>query len=158
MPGLIFLFSGRGDVSIEYVARTSVVLILFPIIASRYLKRLDIDPVLPINLGLFIVTYAVIGLNRGDLLVNAEDLAVIAFMRTFAIGSAIYLLARAAGASPEKRISYTLFGSYKNLGLAAAVSVVLFGPEAGIPAAVCILAENGFYILLSWARNRASLI
>lgn len=158
MPGLIYLFSGRGDVSIEYVARTSAILILLPIIASLYLKRLNLDPVLPINLGLFIVTYAVVGLNRGDLLVNAGELAAIAFMRTFAIGSAIYLLARAAGSSPEKRISYTLFGSYKNLGLAAAVSVVLFGPEAGIPAAVCILAENGFYILLTWARNRARLI
>jgi BASS family bile acid:Na+ symporter len=158
MPGLIFLFSGQESVSVGFVAKTSLILILLPIIASRYLKRLDLDPVLPINLGLFVVTYVIIGLNRGAFLGDVGDLAAIALARTFVIGSAIYLIARAFGASPEKRISYTLFASYKNLGLAAAVSVVLFGPEAGIPAAVCIMAENGFFILLALARNRANLI
>jgi predicted Na+-dependent transporter len=67
-------------------------------------------------------------------------------------GEAIsYLASSVAGIAPPRRISYTLFGSYKNLGLAAAVAIVLFGPEVGVPAAVCILAETGFYILLAWA-------
>jgi BASS family bile acid:Na+ symporter len=48
--------------------------------------------------------------------------------------------------------------SFKNLGMAAAVSFVLFGPKVGIPAAVCILAETVFYILFAALRRRGSLI
>jgi BASS family bile acid:Na+ symporter len=63
-----------------------------------------------------------------------------------------------AGVAVQKRISYTLFASFKNLGMAAAVSLVLFGPKAGIPAAVCILAETSFYILFAALSRHGSLI
>jgi len=158
LPGMIAVFSGSEGIGTDYVAMTSAILILLPLAASRFLKRLNLDPVPPINLGLFVVTYAVIGLNHGAVCSDAGGVAFIAIIRTFAIGSVVYLLARSAGISPERRISYTLLSSYKNLGLAAAISVMLFGPEAGIPAAICILAENGFFILLDMARNRAILI
>ena len=50
----------------------------------------------------------------------------------------------------------TLLSSFKNLGLAAAVSLMLFGPRAAVPSAVCILAETGFYIIFSAAKNLTS--
>ncbi len=161
MPGIIFLFTSRTGISLQYVVELALLMILLPIIASRFVGRMRLDPVLPINLGFFLVTYTVVGLNSSAIFADIASLAAVAFARTFVIGIAVYLAALGAGVEFPKRISYTLFGSYKNLGLAAAVSVALFGHEAGIPAAVCILAENLFYILLSLlysVRNRASLI
>lgn len=157
MPGLIFLFTSKTGVSLGYVFQIALLMILLPALASRLLRRLKLNSVLPINLGFFIVTYTVVGLNSGAILGGVEDVALIALIRTFVIGAGVYIASSIAGVAQPQRISYTLFGSYKNLGLAAAVAIVLFGPEAGVPAAVCILAETGFYILLAWGCNRARL-
>ena len=156
MPLIIFLFTSKTGVSLGYIIEIALLMILLPVVASRYLRRLKIDSVLPINLGFFVVNYTVIGLNSSAISGNFGDLtavALIALARTFGIGIAVYLLSMVARVSLPQRISYTLFSSYKNLGLAAAVSLVLFGPEAAIPSAVCILAETGFYILLAFARK-----
>ena len=161
MPGIIFLFTSKTGVNLGYVIEIAMLMILLPIIASRYLRRLKVDSVLPINLGFFVVNYTVIGLNSGAIFGDFGDIttvALIALARTVGIGIAVYLISSMMVVSLPKRISYTLFGSYKNLGMAAAVSLVLFGPEAALPSAVCVLAETGFYILLAFARNHASLI
>jgi BASS family bile acid:Na+ symporter len=161
MPAVIYAFSGRTGVNILYLVEISVLLILIPAFVSRWLRRLRLDPVLPINLGFFVVGYTVIGLNSpalsGELSGDLADLSLMAFLRTFGIGTAVFLLAKLQGTPPSRRISYTLFSSYKNLGLAAAVSLVLFGPEAGLPSAVCILAETAFYVILSIAKQKQAL-
>lgn len=158
MPGIIFIFTSRSGVSLQYVFETALLMILLPVLLSRLARRIRIDHVLPINAGFFLINYTVLGLNSSAIFENIGPLAGIAFARTFLIGTAVYLLAKLRGVEYSKRISYTLFSSYKNLGLAAAVSMALFGPEAGVPVAVCILGETMFYILISSARNRASLI
>jgi BASS family bile acid:Na+ symporter len=166
MPGIIFLFASKTGVSAGYVVEIAALMILLPIAASRLLRRArgGLDPVLPINLGFFIVNYAVIGLNSSQLSGGLDGreisaVAAIALARTFGIGLAVYLISSKAGISIDRRISHTLFGSYKNLGLAAAVSLVIFGPQAAVPSAVCILAETGFYIFLAAAfRRRQSYI
>jgi BASS family bile acid:Na+ symporter len=101
---------------------------------------------------------AVAVLPLTKLLDGDSPVALIAIARTFVIGAGVYLCARLAGVDVQKRISYTLFASFKNLGMATAVSLVLFGPKAGIPAAVCILAETSFYILFAALRRHGSLI
>lgn len=157
MPGIIFLFTSKTGVSLSYVIEIAILMILLPVVASRALRRVKVDPILPINLGFFVVNYTVIGLNSnvisGDF-GEISGVALIALARTFGIGMAVYFVSSMAGTSYPQRISHTLFGSYKNLGLAAAVSLVLFGPQAAIPSAVCILAETGFYIFLAAAFKR----
>ena len=154
MPAIIYAFTRQTGISLIYLVQISLLLILLPALASRVVRRIPIDPVLPINLGFFLVTYTVIGLNQGVLWGNIGSVSWIALARTLGIGSAIYAAARLGGSDRSHAISYTLLGSYKNLGLAAAVSLTLFGPEAGIPAAFSVLAETGFFILLSIARPR----
>ncbi len=154
MPIMIFAFTSRTGVSLGYLVETALLLILVPALASRYIRLLPINPVLPINAGFFLVTYTVIGLNIGAPWELIGPIGPIALARTFGIGVVVYLAAALAGAKEPQRISYTLLGSFKNLGLAAAVSLVLFGPEAAIPTAVCILAETAFYVLLYLARAR----
>ncbi len=158
MPALIFMFTSRSGVSLRYVFEIALLMIFVPLLISRLIRNLRLDPVLPINAGFFLVNYTVVGLNSGAIFGNIGPLAAIAFIRTFLIGAVVYILARWMGVDYPKRISYTLFSSYKNLGLAAAISIMLFGPRAGVPIAVCILGETLFYILISLARNRASLI
>ena len=158
MPGIIFVFTSRTGVSLSYISEIALLLILFPAIASRFLRGRRLDTIPPINLGFFLVTYTVLGLNSQAMFVDVNSVALIAIARTFVIGAAVYLCARLAGVKVQKRISYTLFASFKNLGMAAAVSMVLFGPKAGIPAAVCILAETAFYILFAALRRHGSLI
>jgi BASS family bile acid:Na+ symporter len=161
MPLIIFLFTSKTGVNLGYVIEIAMLMIFLPVVASRYLRRLKADPVLPINLGFFVVNYTVIGLNSSSISGNFGELTavvLIALARTFGIGIAVYFLSSIACVPLPQKISYTLFSSYKNLGLAAAISLVLFGPEAAIPSAVCILAETGFYIILAFARDHARLI
>lgn len=158
MPGIIFAFTSRTGVSLSYISEMALLLILLPVIASRFLRGHSLDTVPPINLGFFLVTYTVVGLNNEAMFADVTPVALIAIARTFVIGAAVYLSAMLAGVKVQKRVSYTLLASFKNLGMAAAVSLVLFGPKAGIPAAVCILAETSFYIFFAALRRRGSLI
>ncbi len=151
MPLIIYLFSRQAGISPLYLLQISIVLILVPALASRLVRLLPVRPVLPINLGFFLVTYTVIGLNQGALWTDWGEVAGISIARTFALGSALFILARYAGLNSSRAISCILLGSFKNLGLAAAVSLLLFGPAAGLPAAFCVLAETAFFILLSFA-------
>jgi BASS family bile acid:Na+ symporter len=154
MPLIIYLFSRQTGISPLYLLQISIVLILIPAFASRLVRMLPINPVLPINLGFFLVTYTVIGLNQGALWTDWRSVAWISIARTFAVGLAVLILARSAGLKSSQATSYTLLGSFKNLGLAASVSLLLFGPAAGLPAAFCTLAETAFFIVLSFARSR----
>jgi BASS family bile acid:Na+ symporter len=151
-------FTSRTGVSLSYILEIALLLILLPAITSRFLRGHSLDTVPPINLGFFLVTYIVVGLNSQAMFEDTSYIALIAIARTFVIGAAVYLCARLVGVGMHKRISYTLFASFKDLGMAAAVSLVLFGPKAGIPAAVCILAETTFYILFAALRRHGSLI
>ena len=135
-----------------------MLLILLPVIVSRFLRGYSLETVPPINLGFFLVTYTVIGLNTQAIFGEVTALALIAFVRTFVIGAVVYFVASLAGEVVEKRVSYTLLASFKNLGMAATLSLVLFGPKAGIPAAVCILAETSFYIFFAALRHHGILI
>jgi bile acid:Na+ symporter, BASS family len=157
MPILILLLAHEKGLSVTYTIGLAILLILFPVLASRFLRNLNLDPILIINVGFFIITYTVIGLNSGIILKDMEDVALIALTRTIIIGIVVFQLLKFAGMNYERRISYTLFSSYKNLGMAAAISIDLFGPKAGIPAAACIVAETVFYIFLSLTRSHGSL-
>ncbi len=154
MPLIIYLFFRQAGISPLYLLQISIVLILIPALASRLVRLLPVNPLLPINLGFFLVTYTVIGLNQGALWSDGGSVVWISFARTFAVGLVVYVLARSAGLDKEHSISFTLLGSFKNLGLAAAVSLLLFGPAAGLPAAFCVIAETAFFIFLSFARSR----
>jgi BASS family bile acid:Na+ symporter len=156
MPAMIFVLTSQMGISLSYLIQISLALILLPTLASRAAAHIPLSPVYPINLGFFLVTYTVIGLNHGALWQGSATVAAIALARTFVIGLAIIAAAILAGQKRSKAISYTLLGSYKNLGMAAAVSLMLFGPAASLPSAFAVLAETAFFILLTII-NRASL-
>jgi BASS family bile acid:Na+ symporter len=158
-PLIVLLFAGEAGAGVRVGDTLELVLllILLPLLVSRYVDRLRIDPAHPINAGLFTVTYIVVGLNSEAISIKAAGVAgvlLIAFVRTFASGAIVYAASALAGVERPQRVALTLFGSFKNLGLAATVGLLLFGPRAAVPAAVCILTETGFYILLSALAGR----
>lgn len=142
---------------------TLLQLILLPFLLSRLLLRWkkfhQFQPKtgILINLGFALILYIVIGINRRVFFSHPDLLilvSAIAFLRTFISGHFIDLLFRGLGVDPKRRISYVLFGSYKNLGLAAAISIVLFNEKAAIPAAITTLFEFLFLIWLTYFRKR----
>lgn len=158
-PMIVLIFAGEAGEGVRVGETLEIVLllILLPLMASRYVGRLRIDPAHPINAGLFAVTYIVVGLNSDAISIKAAGVAgvlLIAFARTFASGAIVYVASALAGFEHPQRVALTLFGSFKNLGLAATVALLLFGPRAAVPAAVCILTETSFYILLSALAGR----
>ena len=148
-PAIILGFTGKSVDVIE-ILKALVILILIPLVVSRFFKVRDSAPW--INIGFGIVIYTVIGLNvdviSRNLFVLLEIL-LIGLVRTFGIGSLAFFAFMGKGY--RFAITKALFSSYKNLGFTAGVSLVLFGERASIPAAICIFLEillfNYYYFL-----------
>ena len=139
-------------------------LILIPFLVSRVLLRwrafrqiIQGNSSIFVNLAFFLIIYAVIGMNRSIFLNHFDFLILlssIAFLRTFVSGHLVDLLSRLFGADRERRMSYVLFGSFKNLGLAAAIAIVLFNERAAIPSAVAIPFELIFFVWFNYFQKR----
>ncbi|MBO8182920.1 MAG: hypothetical protein H0Z28_09040 [Archaeoglobus sp.] len=148
-PVIILLFTGEV-VGIYEILKALVILILVPLIISRFFKVKDSAPW--INIGFAIVIYTVVGLNVDVISRNfliLSEVLFIGLVRTFGSGSLIFFAFRQRGF--PFAITKALFSSYKNLGFTAGVSLILFGERASIPAAICIFLEillfNYYYFL-----------
>jgi len=138
-------------------------LILIPFFVSRGLLKWRIFHRIKentnhlINCAFFLVIFTVIGINRSTFLGHFDILllvSLIAFLRTFVSGHLIYFVSKITGTDRQRRMSYVLFGSFKNLGLAAAIAIVLFNERAAIPAAVTIPFEILFFIWFNYFQKR----
>ena len=148
MPALMTLLTKNQTNPVE-ILKILVVLILIPLAVSRFLKLNDTRVV--VNVGLGVVIYTVVGLNR-NLLFQSDLIlliALICFVRTFVSGTAILLIAKSR-MKLESAIVKALFGSYKNLGFSATVALVLFGEKASLPSAICILLEVFLFLYYSY--------
>jgi len=138
-------------------------MILIPFFVSRGLlkwkafHRVKESTGILVNLAFFLIIFTVIGMNRSTFLSHFDILILvsfIAFLRTFVSGHLINLFSKLAGVDRERRMSYVLFGSFKNLGLAAAIAIVFFNERAAIPAAVTIPFEILFFIWFNYFQKR----
>ena len=151
-PLIILLLLG-GSVDLGYLIGLLVVLILFPLLLSRlirgYKSRLfEYDKVM-INICYMVVTYIVVGLNQKDLVTNYIGLLPIfltLFARTFVIGTIIFVFLKWFKIGFKERITYSLFGSYKNGGATAVIAMMLFGVKAALPAAIQSIFELTYII------------
>jgi len=162
-PLISFLFLEFGEIEPLKLISSLIQLILIPFIVSRVLlkwrafHRLKENTGVFINLAFFLIIFTVIGLNRSTFLSHFDVLILvsfIAFLRTFVSGHLINIFSKLAGTDRERRMSYVLFGSFKNLGLAAAIAIVLFNERAAIPAAVTIPFEILFFIWFNYFQKR----
>lgn len=159
MPAILLILLGIDVVNPFTVLKILLILILLPLILSRiiiqtpYYERHKEDKDIIINLGFFLVIYIVIGLNQ-DILLGGDygpllPVFMIGFMRTFFSSTLVFKIGRALNIPYDEMVTYTLFSSYKNLGLTATTSLILFGTKAAVPAAICILLEVLMFIYYS---------
>ena len=64
------------------------------------------------------------------------------------------LFSRLMGMDRQRRMSYVLFGSFKNLGVAASIAIILFNERAAIPPAVTIPFELIFFVWFNYFQKR----
>ncbi|MBN2517576.1 MAG: hypothetical protein JXB14_01900 [Candidatus Altiarchaeota archaeon] len=153
-PLIILAFLGVA-VDPAYLEWILILLVLFPLIVSRPLARLnwrvfDYSKAITL-LSLALVTYSVIGLNQKVLVLDPISLSpifLILLVRTFVTGSLVLLLLRKAKVNPVSSITYSLFSSFKNAGATAAIAIALLGPEAALPAGVSSIFELSFFVVL----------
>jgi BASS family bile acid:Na+ symporter len=152
-PLLTFLFLGEAVdvmVLITYVA----ILLLLPMVISRPLRMLDIDPRdrgAMINVALFILFVAIAGPNR-DIFFNDWLLSMLlaaAFVRIFGVGLLWDRYLRHRGVERSRRVPEVLFSSHKNTGMAATLAIALLGPAAAVPAIICAVMDIAWLIFLS---------
>ena len=145
VPAITLAFAGEAaspfDIAVQTFLQIGV-----PLVASRFLARVPaIATARPVgvNLAFLVLVTIVAGANRfafGDVGL-VLSLSGAAFLRTFGIGLLVLGFAIARGRGPEDRIAWTLFASFKNLGLTALLALSLFGPVAAIPAIVTLFFE-----------------
>jgi BASS family bile acid:Na+ symporter len=162
-PLISFQLLDIGRIEPLKLISTLVQMILIPFLVSRLLLKwkafhqVKENTNILVNLALALIIYVVIGINRSTFLGHFDVLILvssIAFLRTFVSGHLIDLFSRLAGIDRERRMSYVLFGSFKNLGLAATITIVLFNERAAIPAAVTIPFEILFFIWFNYFQKR----
>jgi predicted Na+-dependent transporter len=138
-------------------------MILIPFLVSRVLlkwksfQKVKEHTSILMNLAFFLVIYVVIGMNRHTFFSQMDVLFLvssIAFLRTFISGHLVDLFCRLVKTDRERRMSYVLFGSFKNLAVVAAIAIILFNERAAIPAAVTIPFEILFFIWFSYFQKR----
>lgn len=162
-PLISFLFLDVASVGFAKLISTLLQLILVPFIVSRLLlkwrhfHRMKEHTGILINLALFLTIYAVIGMNRSTFLTHFDvliPLSFIAFLRTFVSGHFIDLCCRLLRVARDRRMSYVLFGSFKNLAVVVAITLFLLSERSAIPAAVAIPFEILFFIWFNFFQKR----
>jgi BASS family bile acid:Na+ symporter len=162
-PVISFAFLDTARLDMTKLASALIQLILVPFVLSRVLlrwpafRRIQPHTDVFVNSAFFLIIYGVIGMNRSSFLGRFEILllvSLIAFIRTFVSGHFIDLVCRVSGIDRERRMSYVLFGSFKNLGLSATMALVLFNERAAVPSAVTIPFEILFFIWFNYFRKR----
>lgn len=151
-PLMTLLFLGEAInqfVLLYYVG----VLIIIPMALSTFVRRLNISAPLRkvmINVAFFILVIAIAGGSRAVLLSGSAlllALAAFSFFRIFVPGLLYHRLVVRKNEDRTKAIPGSLFITYKNTGMAASLALVLAGPEAAVPAAICIVVEIFWLII-----------
>lgn len=159
MPGLLVLFL---DVDFLDPVRLLVILgqlVVLPLVLSRVLlvsglgRRMERWRGPVINWCFFLVVFTIIGINREVLLTNPEAsvrIAIIAVATNFALGYGIEYAARLLGMDRRTGISWLLFGTKKNYGLASVIALTLLGKTAAIPGAVFVVFATLHFVWLGF--------
>ena len=155
-PTMLLALTGKA-VNVNKLIEATILLILLPILLSRLAKRVNIRETKTItNIGLALVIYSVVGINN-KILFNLHLITgtiLVGISRTFIVGFiTFFVFLKIVKINFNSVVVKTLFASYKNLGLTAGVSYMLFGEMSVIPSVICILFEIIFFNCLYLAKN-----
>jgi BASS family bile acid:Na+ symporter len=161
-PVLAFALIGPGLISPSKLILIIIELILAPLVLSRILLRVGLDSRLesvkgPItNWGFFLVSYAIVGLNRDTILSHPLSLlpvALIAVVTTFLLAWGIERIGKYLRVEPKTLISLVLLGTLKNYGLAGGMALALFSEKTSVPATVSSVFMIVYVIWLEFKKR-----
>jgi predicted Na+-dependent transporter len=150
-PAVTLAFAGQA-VDVRQLGVQMLLQIALPLLISRPLaasRTVDRHRRPIVNASFLVLVFALTGANRDVFFTDVGligALAVAAFVRTWGIGLAVYAVSGRLGADRAQRVSDTLFGSLKNLALAALLALTLFGPLAAVPAIVSLFLEIAWLV------------
>lgn len=153
-PSIVLAFAGQA-VDLRDLAIQILIQIALPLAISRPLAGRDAvtkHRSILVNASFFTLVFALVGANRAVFVQDSALIATLAaggFLRTWGIGTLVYVLSPRLGGDPAERVSDTLFASLKNLGLAALLAFSLFGATAALPAIVSLFFEISWLIPMS---------
>jgi BASS family bile acid:Na+ symporter len=145
MPAMARALLGAGVLSPWKLLPILVELVVIPLLLSRLLLFAKLDRYLQkargtiVNWGFFLVTFTVVGLNREVFLGQPKVLvraSIVGFLSIFALGYLLGLALKWLGVPRAERVSFTLMGTVKNSGFAAATALALFSDKASVPGTV----------------------
>jgi len=156
-PALVHFLLG-SQLEVWRIFETLILVILFPLLASRLLIHLDIDEKMGlgkdvmVNICFFMVMYIIIGVNFEAFFIDTGVLVIVGLIciaRSLGTGVTCLGICKFLNVKRSDTITYTFFSSFKNLGIVAAIALVLFGERASIPAALGAPIEMTNYIVLA---------
>ena len=145
-PFITLMFLGKAVSEVTLLIYVGLQVII-PLALSRAFKLLGASANIRnmlINICFFVLVIAVAGANRALIFSSgtiAVLLAAFATVRTFGVGIIYSQSCFRKGMDRSSAVHLTLFGTYKNTGMAASLALVLLGSEAALPAAVCMVVE-----------------
>ena len=158
-PVLIFVFSSE-IIDIYGLLQNILLLIVLPLLVSRLIMKIKISEKkihFITNICFFILVFSIMGKNQSFLLYNSYILVLLfvaMFIRTFAVGSLVLSLGQKFGMRRKDVISYSLFASFKNEGLALLIAFSLFDAPSSIPPAIALILELLWVCCLEWKIRR----
>lgn len=168
-PLIVVALLGAGFVSPWKLIITLLELIAGPLILSRILIRTGAAARIEFlkgpltNWSFFILTYTMVGLNRGLFLSDPLGLlpvTAIAVLSTFVLGSIIKVVARTMGVPGPRATSLLLLGTFKNFGLAGGLALFFFNETAVVPATVTSVVAILYVVWLEakkgWGPGRSA--
>ncbi|MCK5552640.1 MAG: hypothetical protein KAJ09_05800 [Deltaproteobacteria bacterium] len=162
MPLIALGFLGSGFVQPLKLFIIMFELIIAPLILSRILiwtgMSTKIEPLKGAitNWSFFVVSYTIVGLNRGIFLghpLSLVPVALIALTSTFFLGLVIEKLGGVFRIDPKTLTSLILLGTLKNYGLAGGLALALFNKWTAVPATVSVIFMIVYIIWLGFKRR-----
>ncbi len=157
-PVVVFVIFGETVSYIELL-KTLLEFIILPILLAYIVSRTHFYTKIKsnrdylVNILMFLVIYTIIGLNSESFFrMEVLNLFIIGFIKTFVLGFSVFYLLK--NVETKKRISFTLFSSYKNCGMAAAIALDIFGKQASLSSVIAIPFELVFFIVLNMMLER----
>ncbi len=136
-------------------------LIVGPFVLSRILNKIRLGEKIAsfkgpmTNWSFFLVVYTVVGLNQEHFVrhpVGLLPVILIALFTTFLLGLIIEKICGLLGMELDMTTGIVLLGTLKNYGMAAGISLALFGRETALPATVSTVFMIIYIIWLNYKK------
>ncbi|MDD3877201.1 MAG: hypothetical protein PHT69_11305 [Bacteroidales bacterium] len=160
---IFFISTGNQSISPLSILKLLLILIVIPLIISRFFRNKKTLPLASkyrgplINWSFFLIIYIVIGLNQHVMLYETKTLllpmlvfAIYLFLCTFLLNVFLKFM----NVSAPLRTSQTLMFAVKNNGFSAVVSLSLIGAQAAIPSAALSIVLLLYLIYFSFVNSK----